>query len=89
MMLSYFIDDDTLTVVQTSPNVDRFYHPVPLNIAKELVEVAEPMTWEMKLYNNGTDLKGTKKGTAVEYTEDAVKAFLFGTIRDAEWTRIN
>jgi hypothetical protein len=89
MMLSYSISNNVLTVKQTSPNVERFYHPVPLNIARELVKAAEPMTWEMRLYNNGTDLKGTKKATAVEYTADSVKAFLFGSTRDAEWTKIN
>ncbi len=89
MMLSYSIDRDTITVTQTSPNVERFYHPVPLTVAKALVQTAEPMTWEMKLYNNGTDLKGTKKATAVEYEGDTVKAFYFGTMREAEWTRIN
>ncbi|MDR2900068.1 MAG: hypothetical protein LBV20_00915 [Treponema sp.] len=89
MMLSYSIENNVLDVTQTSPNVDRYYHPVPRNIAQELVKTAEPMTWKMKLYNNGTNLKGTKKATAVEYTEDAVKTFLFGTTRDAEWTKIN
>lgn len=89
MMLSYTIVNNVITVTQTSPNMERFYHPVPLNIARELVKVAEPMSWEMKLYNNGTVLKGTKKATAVEYTEDSVKSFLFGTTRDAEWTKMN
>lgn len=88
MMLSYSIKNDVLTIMQTSPNVDRFYHPVPYNIAKQLVQVAEPMVWEMKLYNNGMNLRGTKKATAVEYEGDTVKAFLFGTIRDAEWTKM-
>jgi hypothetical protein len=89
MMLSYSIKNNVVTITQTSPNIDRFYHPVPYSIAKELVQAAEPMTWEMKLYNNGTDLKGTKKATAVEYEGDTVTAFLFGTSRDAEWTRMN
>jgi hypothetical protein len=89
MMLSYSINENTLNVTQTSPNVDRFYHPVPYNIAKELVNTAEPMSWEMKLYNKGTDLKGTKKATAVIYEGDTIKSFLFGATRDAEWTKIN
>ena len=88
MMLSYSIRNNVLTVTQTSPNVDRFYHPVPYTIAKQLVQVAEPMVWELKLYNNGMILRGTKKSTAVEYEGDTVKAFLFGTVRDAEWTKM-
>lgn len=89
MTLSYAINNNVITITQNSPNTERFYHPVPRNIASELVQVAEPMTWEMRLYNHGTDLKGTKKATAVEYTEDSVKNFLFGTVRNAEWTKIN
>jgi hypothetical protein len=87
MELSYRIDQNTLKVTQISPNTERYYHPVPYGVAKQLVFEAEPMRWELLLHDQGKVLKGIKIATAVRYEEDRVLETLPQTARDAEWTR--
>jgi hypothetical protein len=87
MDLRYSIENNILQVVQSSSNTERFYHPVPYNVARELVRAAEPMRWELALYDNGASLRGVKVATAVRYEGDRVLEFLPSTAREAEWTR--
>jgi hypothetical protein len=87
MNLAYTIENNVLKVAQNSPNTERFYHPVPYGVAKQLAGEAEPMRWELLLYRKGTSLKGIKVTTAVRYEGDKVLEFLHGTTREAEWTR--
>jgi hypothetical protein len=87
MNLAYTIENDALTVVQSSPNTERFYYPVPFGVAKKLAAEAEPMRWEFLLYKRGTSLRGIKVTTAVRYEGDVVLELLPGTVRAAEWTR--
>jgi hypothetical protein len=87
MNLTYTIENNALKVTQNSPNTERFYYPVPYGVAKQLVAKAEPMRWELLLYQKGTSLKGIKVTTAVRYEDNTVLEFLPGTTREAEWTR--
>jgi hypothetical protein len=88
MNLAYSIENNTLMVSQNSPNTERYYHPVPYGVARELTVNAEPMRWEFLLYENGTSLRGIKVATAVRYEGDRVLELLPGSARDAEWTRV-
>jgi hypothetical protein len=88
MNVSYRIQGNTLYVAQNSPNTERYYHPVPYGIARQLVELAEPMSWEFSLFGGGGVLRGKKIATAVEYTGDTIIDLFYGNARDAEWTKI-
>jgi hypothetical protein len=87
MDLAYIIEDNTLKITQTSPNIERFYHPLPFEVAKALKDQAEPMTWELRLYGNGTALRGIKRTTSVRYEGNLVLEFLPGTVREVGWTK--
>jgi hypothetical protein len=87
MELAYHIEQNTLKVTQISPNTERYYHPVPYGVAKQLVLEAEPMCWELLLYEQGIVLRGIKIATAVRYEENRVLEILPHSARDAEWTR--
>jgi hypothetical protein len=88
MNIRYQIQDNTLYIVQISPNSERYYHPVPYGIARQLVELAEPMSWEFRLFGGGMSLRGQKTATAVEYSGETIVNLHQGTVRDAEWTKI-
>jgi hypothetical protein len=87
MHLSYFIGDNTLRVSQRSPNTERLYHPLPYHIARQLSAGAEPMRWELRIYQGGTVLRGIRIETGVRYEGDTVLEFLPGAEHPAEWTK--
>ncbi|GHU96559.1 hypothetical protein FACS189479_10120 [Spirochaetia bacterium] len=87
MALSWGIEDNILKVRQTSPNAERYYHPLPYGIAQQLAAEAEPMVWELSLYNNGSTLRGFKTLTGVRYEEKIVTELIPKEIRNVEWTR--
>jgi hypothetical protein len=87
MNLAYAIENNTLKVVQNSPNTERYYHPVPYEVAKQLAAGAEPMRWELCLYEGGTVLRGIKIATAVRYERNAILELFPGSAREAEWIR--
>ncbi len=88
MELEYSIEDGVLHVVQTSANTERFYHPVPYKVARELVAIAQPMEWRLSPIADGSVLRGTKTATAVRYERDVILEVTRDAVRDAEWTRL-
>jgi hypothetical protein len=89
MVLAYTIVDNTLKIWQISPNSERFYHPLPLNVAKQLAAGAEPMSWELSLYRKGTVLGGVKLATGVRLNQGEVVELLpGGDVREVIWTKI-
>ncbi|MDR3138059.1 MAG: hypothetical protein LBT95_00120 [Treponema sp.] len=87
MDLSYSIEGNTLKIIQSSRNNERFYHPLPFEVAKELSAVAEPMTWELFLYEKGTTLRGIKRTTEVRHDGSAILEFLPNTVREVAWIK--
>ncbi|GHU83211.1 hypothetical protein FACS189468_8170 [Spirochaetia bacterium] len=87
MRLVYTIEKNTLKVIQTSPNNERFYHPLPQGIARQLVSQAEPLRWELFLYDQGLSLRGSRIITAVEYAGDRILELVPGIAKDAEWIK--
>ncbi|GEM_PF-1704261 len=87
MDLAYTITGSTLRVVQTSPNTERFYHPVPYSIARQLIALAKPMEWEFQLFAKGTVLRGLKRSTAVRYQGDTIQELSHSREREAEWAK--
>jgi hypothetical protein len=87
MNLMYRIENNTLRIFQTSQNTERFYHPMPLTVARELSSRAEPWRYEFLLYEDGTTLRGVKIFTDVVYDNTRIMELLPGAIREAEWTK--
>jgi hypothetical protein len=87
MDLNYSIEGNTIRIVQNSPNTERFYHPLPFAVAKELAAQADPMIWVFSLYDNGTALRGIKTATSVRYEGNTVLEILPSTVREAEWIK--
>ncbi|MCX7656586.1 MAG: hypothetical protein N2Z76_08690 [Treponemataceae bacterium] len=87
MELTYSIQPQGVKIWQSSPNQDRFYHPVPYKIAQQLVDIARPMEWEFTSYEGGK-LKGIKRATAVRYEGETIIEIIHGSVREAEWTKI-
>ncbi|WP_304224863.1 hypothetical protein [Gracilinema caldarium] len=86
MELRYKIENGSLIVVQTSPNIDRYYHPLPYKIASQMVKQAQPMRWIFSEYNN-TSLIGKKMSTGVRYDGEKIIEIIHDTERTAEWVR--
>jgi hypothetical protein len=87
MNLSYVIEDNVLKIWQNSPNVERFYHSNPPEIAKLLSGRAEPMRWEFMLYSGGNRLRGTRISTETRILQDGNTELLYETVRDAALIR--
>ncbi|MCL2880341.1 MAG: hypothetical protein FWF29_08865 [Treponema sp.] len=88
MVLSYTIANNSLEVKQISPNSERFYYPLPLFAAIRLAEGAEPMVWNLSLYQNGTVLSGVRQSTAVRMELDKVGELVNGgDVRQIQWTK--
>ena len=87
MYFVYTIENNTLKLTQTSPNRTRFYHPMPFEVARELITRAEPWRYELFLSDNGAVLRGIKISTGVSYGDGGTVEFIPGSIREAEWTK--
>ena len=87
MNLIYRIENDTLRIFQVSQNTERFYHPMPLTIARELRARAEPWQYELFLHEDGTTLRGIKIFTDVVYDGARITELIPGAVREAEWTK--
>jgi hypothetical protein len=87
MNLIYRIENNALRVFQISANTERFYHPLPFNIARTLSVHAEPWQYELFLYEDGTSLRGTKTFTDVIYEDVRILELRPGATRPAEWTK--
>jgi hypothetical protein len=88
MMLSYRIENNVLYLSQVSPNNENFYYPLPLPIAKVLVNEAEPMRWEFMLYENGNLLKGNHIETTVEFEDYEKIVIRHNRIQKSEWNKL-
>ncbi|MDR2068681.1 MAG: hypothetical protein LBP71_02300 [Spirochaetaceae bacterium] len=87
MNLTYSIENNVLTVFQDSPNTERFYHPLPYQVARRLSAEAEPMRWEFQLYENGGLLRGKRIETRVRYEGEEVLELIPRVEEPAEWIK--
>jgi len=89
MNLTYTIENNILKVKQNSPNMERFYYPLPYGVAKQLSAGADPMYWELLLYSGGTHLKGVRIATEAEVEGNNLVKLVPGTSRGSLWVRAN
>ncbi|GHU43362.1 hypothetical protein FACS1894190_13780 [Spirochaetia bacterium] len=88
MQLTYAIENNILSLIQKSPNDERFYSPQPPPVAKKLAEQAEPLRWDLNLFENGSTLRGTRSETTAEYeTYDNIR-LLPGSTSTVAWSRM-
>jgi hypothetical protein len=87
MRLRHAIENDTLIVVQDSPNNERFYHPLPQSVARDLAGQAEPMRWELLLSDQGTVLRGIVMFTEALYEGNTLTGVNQGKTDAVEWQR--
>jgi len=88
MVLSYTIVENTLKIRQESPNSERFYSPLPLYAAIYLAKGAEPMVWELSLFQQGTVLSGIRQSTAVRMEYGQLGELVHGgDLREVSWTK--
>jgi hypothetical protein len=87
MALSWGIEDNILKVKQLSPNADRYYHPLPYAVALRLAEKAEPMIWELRLYDNGNILRGLKTFTGVRSERESLIELIPREMQNVEWVK--
>jgi hypothetical protein len=87
MVISWAVDDNFLRIKQLSPNMERYYHPLPYEVAKRLAAWAEPMIWELQLYENGNTLRGLKTHTGVRHEGERIIELLPREMLNVEWTR--
>ena len=78
MVLSHEITGNTLKIWQISPNSERYYFPLPLDAARQLARGAEPISWELSLYEGGTVLGGVRISTAARIVNGMVTEMLPG-----------
>jgi len=89
MTLSYRVENNTLFVTQASRNAEGYYHPLPQGVARELAARAEPIRWELSLYDNGSSLKGVRIETGARYSGDTLTEIVPGFVKPVEWTKLS
>lgn len=91
MALGWRIENNSLKIWQISPNSERFYFPHPQHVAQRLAEDAEPMSWELSLYDSGSILCGVKQSTGIRLETGGEVAELLpgGDVREVTWTKAN
>jgi hypothetical protein len=85
MTLAYLIENNSLRLRQTSPNRDRFYYHYPLSPAQAafLALSAEPVRWDLLLYERGAVLRGKRTFTGLGEGGEALP----GLVEEVEWRR--
>jgi hypothetical protein len=83
MALSYTVENNALIVRQVSPNSERYYYPLPYERARSLSAAAAPMAWELRLFRQGSVLRGLKSMTGFSAGGNEI----IPETRDIEWTR--
>jgi len=90
MALMWSIENYTLRVWQISPNSERYYYPLPPETARQLALDAEPISWELSLYQNGTMLDGIRLMTAARLVNGRVTELVpGGDLREVTWLKMS
>jgi hypothetical protein len=87
MGLKFTIEDNVLKVIQNSPNRERYYQGLPHDIARELVQNAQPLYFELQLFDNGLTLRGKRFETAATADPNGKIHLTHNTEHQTEWKR--
>jgi hypothetical protein len=87
MSLKFTIEDNILKIIQNSPNRERYYQGQPYDIVRELTQKAQPLYFELKLFDNGLTLRGKRIETTATTGSNGVIQLTHNTERATEWKR--
>jgi hypothetical protein len=87
MILKFTIEENVLKIIQNSPNRERYYQGQPYDIARELTQKAQPLYFELQLFDNGLTLRGKRIETTATAGPNGRIQLTHNTEHPAEWKR--
>jgi hypothetical protein len=87
MSLKFTIEGKILKVIQNSPNRERYYQGMPYEIVRELTQKAQPLYFELQLFDNGLTLRGKRIETTASVSPNGAILLIHNTERPTEWKR--
>jgi hypothetical protein len=87
MSLKFTIEDNVLKVIQNSPNRERYYQGLPYDIVRELTQKAQPLYFELQLFDNGLSLRGKRIETTAITGPNGEIQLTHNTEHATEWKR--
>jgi hypothetical protein len=87
MNMRFTIEDNMLKVIQNSPNRERYYQGLPYNMVRELTQKAQPLYFELQLFDQGMTLRGKRIETTAEQSPTGTILLTHNAERVTEWKR--
>jgi hypothetical protein len=87
MSLKFTIEDNMLKIIQNSPNRERYYQGLPYELVRELTQKAQPLYFELQLFDNGLTLRGKRIETTASVGSNGTIKLTHNTEHTAEWKR--
>jgi hypothetical protein len=87
MSLKFTIEDNVLKIIQNSPNRERYYQGQPYDIVRELTQKAQPLYFELQLFDNGLTLRGKRIETTATTGPNGEIQLTHNTEHTTEWKR--
>jgi hypothetical protein len=87
MILKFTIEENVLKIIQNSPNRERYYQGQPYDIVRELTQKAQPLYFELQLFDNGLTLRGKRIETTAATDPKGGIQLTHNTEQPTEWKR--
>jgi hypothetical protein len=87
MSLKFTIENNVLKVIQNSPNRERYYQGLSYDMVRELTQKAQPLYFELRLFDNGLTLRGKRIETAAASGPNGEIRLTHNTEHETEWKR--
>jgi hypothetical protein len=87
MILKFTIEDNVLKVIQNSPNRERYYQGLPYDVVRELTQKAQPLYFELQLFDSGLSLRGKRIETTAKTGPNGEIQLTHNTEHATEWKR--
>ncbi|MDR1230992.1 MAG: hypothetical protein LBK61_06275 [Spirochaetaceae bacterium] len=87
MSLKFTIEGNVLKIIQNSPNRERYYQGPSQDIIRELTQNAQPLYFELQLFDNGQTLRGKRIETAASVGPNGKIFLTHNTEHETEWKR--
>lgn len=89
MRIRFKTEEDEVVVIQDEPNAPKLYlGSFPYSLAVQIVELARPMRWILRLSRDGSQLIGSKETTSVRIEQGLVVGADNSYSRPAAWERL-
>jgi hypothetical protein len=87
MSLKFTIENNILKIIQNSPNRERYYQGQSYDIVRELTQKAQPLYFELQLFDSGLTLRGKRIETTAAIGANGAIQLTHNTERATEWKR--